>query len=290
MSKTEALQERVTLDLTQRPELPGDYKTFKATAEALQISDETAYQIATEMIQREVAFAARVDAFFNEGRELAHKTWKWFTSTIAATKEPYAVRQILEPRMKAYRRKQEEARRAEEQRLQREADQRRREADAEAARLQAEADAEAAKLRRDGEMKAAREREALAAQQAREVVQTAAALADVGVVLPGARPAGGPGEAMPWVAEVTDIKAICKAIGEGKIPLEYLTPVRGKGEQMVPLVEINMAVLNHLAKRMGREDIGVPGAVGKREVQLRFSRSPAPPPQPVVVGAEGDGW
>src|SRR5579885_1135303 len=107
-AKTEELQERVTLDLTQRPQVPADYNTFKATAQALQVIDETSFQIATEMIQKELAWAAKVDEFFNEGRELAHRSWKWFTSTIAATKEPYAVRAILEPRMKAFRKKQED--------------------------------------------------------------------------------------------------------------------------------------------------------------------------------------
>jgi hypothetical protein len=274
-AKTEQLQQRVTLDLTRQPTPPADYATFNATAQTLQVIDETSFQIATEMIGREKAWADTVDAFFDEGRELAHRSWKWFTTTIDVSKKKYSARAVLEPRMKAFRAKQEADRRAEELRLQREQAEAARLAQVEADRIQRQADQAAAELRKQGDLRAAKEAQQVAQEQAQAVVQEAESMAEIGTILPDARPSGGPGEARPWVGEVTDIKALCLAIGEGKVPLEYLTPVRGQGDKMMPLVMVDIQVLNNLAKRLGKEDLSIPGVKGTRSLQLRFSRGAA---------------
>jgi hypothetical protein len=173
--------------------------------------------------------------------------------------------------MRTYRAEQERIRREEEQRLAREQEQARLAAEAEARRISEEADRKADELRRQGEMKAAREVIAEAAVQAETVVETADSLADLGVIAPAAEKVSGVQESRPWKGEVTNLKAVCKAIGEGTIPLDWLTPVRGQGEQMLPLVEVNMGVLHNIAKRMGSENLGIPGARGVREVVLSFS-------------------
>lgn len=268
--KTTELSGVVSLDLTTRPELPQDYKAFLEVARTLQVIDEESFAIANEMVLRQDAWDKSVDAFFDKGRDLAYRSWKWFTETITATKKPMEVRSVLVPRMKKYRADQDRIKREAEERARREREEAERQAREEAARIQREADAAAAQLRQQGEMRAAREAQEQAQQAAQAVVQQAEAIAEVGVILPSAKPAGGPGEAYPWVGEVVNMKALCKAIGDGVIPLEYAMPVRGQGDQMRPLVVVDQALLNHIAKRMGREDIGLAGCVGKRDLQLRF--------------------
>lgn len=278
MPNNDLTGKKVTLDLSIRPELPADYQTFKEVATQLQVVDDESYAIAAAMIQKEVRWGASVDTFFDSGREQANKLHKWFTSTISNLKAGYSVRPILEIRMKAYKRKQEDERIAREREQARIAEEARLKAEDEARRIQAEADAEAARLRQLGEMRQAREVVATAAEQATAVVEHADSLAELGTIEPAAPKLAGVSDSRPWVGEVVDIKALCKAIGDGVIPLEWLTPVRLQGEQMVPLVTVDQTVLNHIAKRMGKVDLGIPGVQGSRSVQLRFSKS-APMPK-----------
>ena len=58
-----------------------------------------------------------------------------------------------------------------------------------------------------------------------------------------------------WFAELTDVKAFCQAVVDGKVPEHY--------------VEANMKILNALAKALKREDIGVPGCIGKNKPLVR---------------------
>lgn len=265
----------VTLDLTKLPKVPADNDTFVATANALQIIDDTSYSIAAEMIQRSLQWDADVDAFFENGREAAHASWKWFTGNIATFKAKRNVRGILEPRMKAFKKKQEAESATREREQARIAEEARQKAEQEARRIQAEADERAAELRRQGEMRAAREVVATAAEQATSVVEQADSLAELGTIEPAPAKLAGVSDSRPWVGEVVDMRALCKAIGDGTIPLTWSTPVRGSTIEMLPLVVIDQSVLNHIAKRMGKEDIGLAGCIGFRSVQLRFSKSVA---------------
>jgi hypothetical protein len=289
------MSEVVSIDLNKSPAPLPDAATIAETIKNFQVSSESDYAAADHMIRVSMSNISKVEAFFEGTPEepgikvLAHRAHAAICEKIRTITAPWrAVRPTLEPRMKAYRRKQEEIRRAEELRLQREAELREHQAREEAARIQREADAEAARLRQEGNMRAAKERQREATAKAEEVTFAAAQISEVGAVLRDSRPANGPGESRPWIGEVTDIKAICKAIGDGTIELEYLTPVRGAGDQMVPLVEINQSVLNNIAKRMGREQIGIPGARGTRGLQLRFGRSASP--VPVQSGVAEEGW
>lgn len=278
MANDDLTGKKVTLDLSIRPELPPDYQTFKEVATQLQVVDEGSYAVAAAMIQKEARWGASVDAFFDGGREQANRLHKWFTSTISSMKAGYAVRTTLEPRMKAYKRQIEDERIARERELARQAEQARIEAEREAKKIQDAADAEAARLRQVGEMRQAREVEAQATEQAAAIVEQADSLADLGTIAPAAPKVEGVFDSRPWVGEVVDIKALCKAIGDGTIPLRWSTPVRGRTiNEMLPLVIVNQSVLNQIAKRMGKTDLGIPGTQGIREVQLRFSKSAAAP-------------
>jgi hypothetical protein len=279
----------VSLDLSKQPEPHPQSGSIEAIAKRFEVVDEQSYGEAASLIQNSAAVIARVEAFFEKDKSLAFQLHRSITSKIATLTAPWrTVRPLLESKMKTFRRKQEEERQARERELQRQAAEADRLAREEAARIQQEADQAAAELRKQGHMRVAKEALAAAAQRAQEVVQTAAALADVGVVLPDVRPLDGPGESRPWQAEVTDLKAMCLAIGRGEIPLTIEMPKRGGGSEMVPLIEPNMSALNYLAKRMGREDIGIKGARAFRGLQLKFSSKAAA----VQSGApqEQDGW
>lgn len=279
MANEDLTGKKVTLDLSIRPELPADYQTFKEVATQLQVVDEDSYAIAAAMIQKEVRWGSVVDSFFDKGREQALQLHRWFTSTISGLKSGYAARAILEPRMKAYKRKVEDERIAKEREQSRLAEEARVKAAIEAQRIQDAADAEAARLRKAGEMRQAREIVATAAEQATAVVEQADSLADLGTIEQAPAKLAGVSDSRPWVGELVDMKALCLAIGTGKVPLEWLTPVRGQGEQMVPLVSVNQGVIDYIAKRMGKEDLQIPGIKGTRSVQLRFSKSAGAAPQ-----------
>lgn len=290
MPKSEALTGIVSLDLTREPSLPEDHGTLMKFAQDFAVTDEPSYAEAARLIQQSSRFSANVEAFFSEGKANAHKAHKWFCDRITAICKPYDVRPVLEPKMKAFRAKQERERQEAERRVQAEADRQRREAEAEARRIQAVADAQATELRKAGEMRAAREAESAAQQQAQAVVQQAEELADIGTILPDAKPLGGPGEARIWVAEVVDIKLLCRAIADGTVDLEQMMSGGPKNGQMVPLLTVNQSVVDNLAKRMGREDIGIPGVRGTRGLQLRFSSKEASAPYAKKVAVEEEGW
>lgn len=286
--------------LSVRPSLPVDYSSRRAVAEALQVVDQESEDIANAMILDSDRWIKGVEALYEDGRAMANTLHKWFTGQIKTLSSPYDVKTILAPKIKAFRDKQARERAiAAQLRAQQEAA-RVRAAQEEASRLQREADAQAAELRRAGDMRAAREAQEQAQQAARSIVQEAQ---DVAVILPESKPVGGPQELRPWIGEVTDIRAVCRAVGGDvdrtelvrllnvaafdsndiadivkivelatkSIPLEYSVPVRGKGEELRPLVLVDQQTLNPIAKRYGQADIGIPGARGKADLQLRFT-------------------
>jgi len=278
----------VSLNLDKSPEPHPQAGTIEAVAKRFEVNSEAAYTEATALIQNSAAIIARVEGFFETDKNLAHRLHASICEKIRSITAPWrAVRPIIEPKMRRFRADQAEAKRLADLKIQRENEAKEHAAREVAAKIQREADAEAARLRDVGQMRLAKETQQQGTAKAVEVVFAAAQLAEIGTVLPDVRPAGGPGESRPWQAEVTDLKAMCAAIGRGEIPLTYEMPKRGGGSEMVPLVEPNMALLNYLAKRMGRADIGIAGARGIRELSLKFSRSA---PVPVQSGIVKDGW
>lgn len=294
-AKTEQLQERVTLDMTLAPEQPADSGTIEAKVKAFQVTSEEEYTAASNMIQIAASNIAKAEAFFegtpdNPGiKVLAHRAHAAICEKIRTITAPWrSVRANLEPKMKSYRKRIDDERRAAELKLQQEQAEAARLAQVEADAIRLKAEHEAAELRKAGDLRAAKEAQANAAQQAQAVVEEAAAMNEVGVILPDVRPVDGPGEARIWRGVVDDIKETCRAIGAGEVPLMFTLPKRGGGEEEVPIVEISQKVIDYLAKRHGRADIGVNGCHGERELSLRFSKSAHP--ELDRAQADTEGW
>lgn len=274
--KTEELGGVVSLDLTKSPQMPKEYSTIESVAKSFQVKNEEDYTVGANMISGAAANISKVEAFFEEDKALAHRLHKSICDKISTITAPWrSVRAHVYPKMVSFREAQEKARRAAELRAQQEEAERQRAAQVEAQRIAREAAEAAEQLRQAGQMRLAREREEAAQVEVSAVVQQAEDFASIGTILPATRPMGGPSERRPWIGEVVDIKAICRAIAEGKIPLEYNIPGRLDPSRMLPLISVNTEILNYLAKRMGREDIGVPGARGSRALQLAFGKSSA---------------
>lgn len=61
-----------------------------------------------------------------------------------------------------------------------------------------------------------------------------------------------------WSAEVTDLQALAKAVGEGKVPIHY--------------IQANQTMLNQLARASKKADLGVAGVVGVSETGIASRR------------------
>ena len=77
-------------------------------------------------------------------------------------------------------------------------------------------------------------------------------------VLPAAPKVEGVTSSGRWKAEVTDLKALCRAVAEGKV--------------MAELVEPNMSLLNKLATQL-KEGFDIPGVKATRETAISFKKS-----------------
>lgn len=119
--------------------------------------------------------------------------------------------------------------------------------------------AEAERLRKDGLIKEARQVEA---------APPPVLAAPVGPISAPAPVAVGQAKKFQFVGKVDSVLEILKAIASGKIPLEY--DLKGDGE-MRPLVVVDMAVLNALAKTR-QKDLGIPGCRSFESVSYSRSR------------------
>lgn len=199
------------------------------------------------------------------------------------------IRDMAARELKRWNEELERKKRAEEDRRRREDEERERKAREEAEALERKAQEEAAALRKQGEIRAARETVVQAQLQAQEIV--AEAQESVGVVLPDNRPkVNGLGDSYRWKArEVVKegdpdwgIMEVIRAIAAGRIPLRYLTPVRGGQPEMRRLLEINPTVLNEVGNRIRREDIGIVGTEGFKDWGMRLSgRASSAPSAPM---------
>lgn len=165
--------------------------------------------------------------------------------------------------MLAFRKRQEQERRDAEAAAQRKTDAERlrllqEERAKETERLRLEQAAKDA--RRDGDIRQAKELAAQAAVVTEEIAQVqdeAAAVTEEVVYQPAAK-VEGIGERRPWGAEVFDANLLIKAVAEGKLALMHLIPQRGGPDKMVPIIEINQAVLDHYARRQ-QDSMAIPG-------------------------------
>lgn len=270
----------VSIDLRNEPQFPFDPNAAAIAAQGLTVDSEESYAIAARMIQQAAACIGQVEDFFEKDKSLAHLLHKSICDKITKfTVSWRSVRPNLESKMKTFRKQQEDLRRAEEDRTAREANAARIKAEAEAAEIRRRADEEAARLRREGEMRQAREVVTQATEQAAQVVETSDSLADLGVIAPAPPKLASVGESRPWVGVIDDTRLVLKAIVDGELSIS--------AEDYTKLQALLTPILTRIAKRLQKEDIGVAGAHGERDVTLRFSKSP------VQAGhaAQGeDGW
>lgn len=302
------------LNPNKEPELPADAivvagetdSPFQKVARGLVVKDQASFAYAAAMVGRQENHEKTVRAFFDGGRDLAYQLHQWFLRRADKYIAPMLVRDILEPRMKTYKLEEERKRVAEQNRIAAEALERQKAADLEAARLREAAEIEAKKLRYQGSISAARQVTQQAAVQVEQIVNAAAV--DVGTILPDTTPkVDGVSDSMPWVGMIDSEEDIILAVAHGiiknrkdskgyytfpnqfieacekalprAIPLTWDLPKRGGdgATEPVQIVVVNIRPINEQTKRLGKRDIGIPGAHGERDVRLRFSSKGAAP-------------
>jgi len=271
---------KVVLDLTVAPELPLDAPDFIDTAHRLEVKDQTSYEIAVQMCQRQAAWEAIVDnSRLGEVRESAHKTWKMILGLMDDCKAAMRVRCSdapgckggakhgpactgLDLKIQRYQERLEREQHEEERRILREQAERDRQAREEAARIQREAAEEAAKKKRQGEVREARLMVQEAAIKAEAIIQEAEF--ELPQNLPATTPRlAGFSTSRPWVAEITDLRDALRSIADHP----ELFPDEGLGRMR----EAAQSLLTAWAKQRQSVDLGIKGAVGKRDFGTRIS-------------------
>lgn len=197
-------------------------------AKALQITDVGTFEAAGEMLQALKDKARQIEEFFEADIQRAHAAWKGLTTKRASFLDPLKEAiAIVSSRYATFA--QEEKRKAEAERRRRELEEQERER----ARLKAEADARAAEAARlvEEAMQATSRDEALALEEqaaaakveAEEIRHEAATVqAPVLPLAPTVTPPKGVSVRSNWKHEVTDIRALVKAVAEGSVPINAI--------------------------------------------------------------------
>lgn len=278
------LKGEVIVDCDFRPDVPADalvhLSAIKTTIELIPTYEVKSAEDKLDVFKIVQLAADRIRAIEKGYEDKKAVPFKAHRTICAHENEDKAdwltIRQFGLAAIEVWDREQDRIKRENDARIEREQAAARRAADEEAARIQREADEAAAKLRREGEMSQARQVEAAAAEKAQVVVEQATAIADVGVITAPAQRIGGLGEARPWIAVVDDARKVAEAVAKGIVPLTWIIPKRGGGEEEVPLLIVNPAVITLLAKRLQKEDIGIPGCHGERDFGYRVSAKDSP--------------
>jgi hypothetical protein len=248
------------LRLVETEEVETKALTIVDQAKAVKVVDSKSYTAACQLWKDIGAMIKEVEGTFEPICDAAHKTWKTAVAKRDSFLNPLTdARKSVKAITSAYDAEQERIRKAEEERLaaiaRKEEEERRR---IEQERLEAERKAEEERLLKEAEAAKARgDKEAADAllnaavesnEQSKEV---AAALAQEPiyvppVVVPKSVPkmAGGPVYREMWLAEVTDIKALCLAVATGKASTECVLG--------------NMPVLNRQAAAL-KGTLNIPG-------------------------------
>jgi len=250
------------------PEFP-EALTWPERARALTITDQASYDTAAGMKKTLADFRKRIVEEFAPLKQAAHNAHRLLTSKEASCLAPITeAEQILVGAINRFTDEQERLRREEQARL----DAQRREAER-IERERAEAEHRALLAKQAEERQREEEQRLAAAVQAEElgasadVVESvmAAPLRHVEEAPPVEalmRPVEAPVVAAPtfqrqtglgiretWKAEVKDIKALCRAVADGRVPDTYVTA--------------NMTALNSRA-RSDKQAMQVPGVVAVR--------------------------
>tara|TARA_R110000868_G_scaffold78701_3_gene224233 strand:- start:498 stop:1409 length:912 start_codon:yes stop_codon:yes gene_type:complete len=201
--------------------LQGNKETLIARATALQVVDAASYQQAVELGQVLTGFVKDAEAHFDPDCNRAYTLWKSLTTKRKDFLDPLqAGIEALKGRAVRWFQTEEQKRREEQHRRDIEAQ---RLANEEAARKEQAA----AALRTQGDHETANE----LVQEAQEIRQSPPPAAPVQSAAPTV---AGAGVRANWVHEVTDLKALVKAVAEGKVSPEAIqandTYLRGRAK------------------------------------------------------------
>lgn len=249
----------LSIAIAQQPEA-----SAVAPVDELTVTDEVTFQRVSLIAQACATQIGRIQSRWKDIKAKAFATHKSAVASETAEIAPFEkVKFTATENMRQFRIAQDkERKRLEAVEAQRVEAERQRLAQEEAAarRKQEELEKQARELVRAGEVRAAKEVAAQAQAvkaEAVELKQEAAAVTEQAVYVPAAK-AAGVGEKRPWGAVCFDPMMLIKAVAEGKYPLEHLIPQRGGPDKMVPVLEINQAVLDHYARRM-QATMKIPG-------------------------------
>ncbi len=183
-------------------------------ASALEILDSVTYERAVEYAKAIKAIGKDIELFCEDGIKAAHATWKTLLAARDEKLKPLREAEaILKAKMVRYTEEEERKRRAEEARIREEMRKQ-----AEEFRLR-----EAEQLEKEGRM-----------EEASRVIEEP--IVAPTVVLPQSPQPKGVSYRETYSARVTDIKALCQAVVEGRVPEAAITP--------------NMTVLNQQARSL----------------------------------------
>lgn len=187
---------------TSEVELKTEVASFatKAKALALNIKDDESFNLATAMYNDCAVRRKRAIAFFAESKDLAHKAWKAICGNEKTMTDPIdEAEKALKQPINAYYQEQQRLAAVESARLQKEAQ----------AQLDNSVLAEATALEEVGDKAGAE-----------QVLAAAPVATTQRVVVPKA--AGIKTFRDNWKGEFEDIRALCRAVAEGKAPSNYL--------------------------------------------------------------------
>lgn len=205
-----------------------------AKVTSIEIVDGISYARAVEYAKGIKAVGKDIELFCEDGIKSAHATWKTLLGARDEKLKPLQeAEKILKAKMVRFTEEEDRKRRIEEARIREEM--RKQE---EELRL-----AQAAELEKEGRLEEA-------AQVIEEPVYTPA------VTLPRIEQPKGVSYRETWSAQVTDLKALCRAVVEGRVPEAAITP--------------NMTVLNQQARSL-KTSLNWPGVkvVSEKTAALR---------------------
>lgn len=229
---------------TINEELESQALAWPGRAQALTVTDQISHDRAADMVIEVVTLRRRIEEFWKPIKGAAKKAHQTAVD---------AEKRLLDPLQKAeaalktgigeWERRQKWLRQEEQRQL------------------------EEAQRQADEEARIARAHAAAAngaAQEAIEEILETPVVQAAAVVAPTFAKAKGVATRTVWHAEVTDLRALCRAIADGKVAV-----VDG-AVAIPPLVQANLPVLNQMARAL-KENFAVPGcrAVAETDVAVR---------------------
>jgi len=245
-TETEGKPELTTISTPDISKLPS---VAFASMMAFRVTDDVTAELAAQEGRVAQSYITSVEALFDEPTSAANKVHKFLTGMRGKLLKPAqeAVTH-LRKEVQGYRDSKEQERLAEERRLQAQRD--------EEARREAEA-------KRQSELAEAMpwEQEEVESKPLEAFVEHRERIALAPHQIDGVST-----RKSPWTYEVTDLRALLKAIVENKIPLEDWLD----GER-VPIVQVNHALFQSAAKRL-QASLGdkYPGVKGVQKENVRF--------------------